>query len=240
VSLLEVKRSWEEFAQTDPLWAILTDPTKKGGRWSPAEFFASGEVEIDGVLRAGEALGLPRERGRALDFGCGVGRLTQAMCRHFDRCDGIDIAPTMIEQARRFNRFGDRCSYLQSEAPDLGRYEDGTFDFIYSRLVLQHMPPANAKRYVSEFVRTLRPGGLLVFQIPGGSVTPLALLGWWQRWSARREARRRGAPIMEMFGVHPWTVRARLVVAGAALLRVEEDGGAGPPLRSFRYWATRR
>ena len=239
MSLLEIKRNWEEFAQTDPLWAILTDPTKKGGGWSPTEFFASGEVEIDGVLKAGRELGLPRGRGRALDFGCGVGRLTQAMCRHFDSCDGIDIAPTMVEQARRFNRFGDRCSYLQSEQPDLGRYADKTFDFIYSRLVLQHMPPPNAKRYMSEFVRALRPGGLLVFQVPGGSVTPFALLGRWQRWRARRDARHRGSPIMEMFGIHPWEVRARLALAGATLLRVEEDGGAGPPWRSFRYWATR-
>src|SRR6266702_8282411 len=99
MSLLEVKRNWEEFAQTDPLWAILTDPTKRGGGWSPAEFFASGEAEIDGVLKAGQELGFPRARRRALDFGCGVGRLTQAMCRHFDACDGIDIAPTMIEEA---------------------------------------------------------------------------------------------------------------------------------------------
>ena len=31
--------------------------------------------------------------GRALDFGCGVGRLTQALAGKFSECDGVDIAP---------------------------------------------------------------------------------------------------------------------------------------------------
>ncbi len=48
---------------------------------------------------------------RALDFGCGVGRLTQALARHFNIVDGVDIAPSMIELANQFNRSGGRCRY---------------------------------------------------------------------------------------------------------------------------------
>ena len=36
---------------------------------------------------------------------------------------------------------------------------------------------------------------------------------------------------MEMFGIHPWAVRAHLGLAGATLLRVEEDGDGEPPWR---------
>lgn len=35
---------WEDWAQADPLWAILSDPSRKGGRWDLEEFFASREV----------------------------------------------------------------------------------------------------------------------------------------------------------------------------------------------------
>ena len=40
-------------------------------------------------------------------------------------------------------------------------------DFIYSRIVLQHVNSRYAVRsYLSEFARVLAPGGLLVFQLP--------------------------------------------------------------------------
>jgi predicted TPR repeat methyltransferase len=51
------------------------------------------------------------KRDTALDFECGVGRVTQALCARFARCDGVDIAGSMIRLARQYNRFGDRCQY---------------------------------------------------------------------------------------------------------------------------------
>jgi SAM-dependent methyltransferase len=106
-------------------------------------------------------------RGAALDFGCGVGRLTQALCRHFERAVGVDIAPSMIRLANQFNRFGDRCRYCLNEANDLRLFADDSFDFIYSNLVLQHMQPDYSKNYIKEFVRVLAPGGIAFFQLPG-------------------------------------------------------------------------
>ena len=42
-------------------------------------------------------------RDRALDFGCGVGRLTRALGTRFESALGVDISAGMIEQARRLN-----------------------------------------------------------------------------------------------------------------------------------------
>jgi hypothetical protein len=49
-ALAEQHRVWEEWAQADPLWAILSDPECKGGKWNRAEFFESGAIDIDKVL----------------------------------------------------------------------------------------------------------------------------------------------------------------------------------------------
>jgi SAM-dependent methyltransferase len=171
MELAEVQKHWDALGRTDPLWAILTVPTKRYGGWDLAEFFASGEREIAGVLREAGALGLPlTRRRRALDFGCGVGRLTQALCGHFETCDGVDIAPSMIEQARRYNRHGDRCRYALNAADDLALFPDDTFDFIYSFVVLQHVEPRFIERYLREFVRVLAPGGMVGVQIPSERV----------------------------------------------------------------------
>jgi len=162
-----LKRHWGRLGGRDPYWAVLTDPDKRGGRWDIEEFFRSGAAEIDAVLARAERMGnAPAARRRALDFGCGVGRLTQAMAPHFTRCDGVDISKAMLRLAREHNRFPDRCIYHLNEAPDLALFETAAFDFVYSTLVLQHMAPRYSRRYIQELVRVLAPGGLLVFQVP--------------------------------------------------------------------------
>lgn len=58
--------------------------------------------------------------------------------------------------------------YHLNTSAGLDAFADETFDFIYTAHVLQHMEPRFARGYVREFVRVLRPGGVLVFQIPVG------------------------------------------------------------------------
>ncbi len=160
-----LRHDWERWGRTDPLYAILTDPRGKGGRWDQAEFFALGVRDIENMLGDLDRLGLSPRRGKALDFGCGVGRLTQALARHFDAVTGVDISAAMIERARRFNGHGARCAYLVNTRPDLGVLPDANFDLVCTVLTLQHMEPSLAAGYVREFVRVLRPGGILVFQV---------------------------------------------------------------------------
>ncbi len=105
-------------------------------------------------------------RGKALDFGCGPGRLTQALATYFDLVYGVDIAPSFLELARAYNRFGERCTYRLNEVDDLSVFGDQTFDLVYSARVLMHMNSSIAKNYIREFIRLLRPDGILVFQIP--------------------------------------------------------------------------
>jgi SAM-dependent methyltransferase len=168
-------QTWNTLGENDPLWAVLTHPGTEGGRWDVEEFFKDGQLQVDGALALVEKdIGWTLATGSALDFGCGVGRLTQALCARFDRVDGVDIAPSMIEGAERFNRFGDRCRYHLNVEQDLSIFADGAYDFIYSTYVLQHMHPTFARRYVEEFVRLLSPAGLALFQIPTAKRGPAA------------------------------------------------------------------
>jgi SAM-dependent methyltransferase len=240
MKLEETARNWEAFAKMDPLWAILTVPGKEGGRWSIEEFFAAGRAEIAGVLKEAGALGLPERRERALDFGCGVGRLTQALATEFARCDGVDIAPSMIAQARALDRSGGRCVFHLNARADLGAFPDGAFDLVYSNVVLQHVAPRYARRYLEEFARVLRPGGLGVFQLPSAMRLPWRLLRPLASARAAWRRLRGGQPVMEMHGVPVRTVRRALERAGARVLRVDADGAAGPMWHGHRYWFTGR
>lgn len=168
----QLRRTWTELGDLDPLWAILSDPKKQGGRWDVGEFFRSGGFDLDRALERLRRLGVPVTPGTALDFGCGVGRVTQAMSRRFDQSHGVDVAASMIEQAGRFNQAPDRCHYHHNPEPDLSLFGDGTFDFVYSVIVLQHMPPALAENYIREFFRVARAGGVVMFQVPSERTAP--------------------------------------------------------------------
>lgn len=166
MELDDLQKNWDQLGKKDAFWAILTGNAGAAREWDLSQFFAEGVGEIDSRLKRLDELGIAIERRNALDFGCGVGRLTQALARVFDRAVGIDIAPSMIEKARALNAAGERCQYILNDRDDLTRLEDDTFDFVYSNITLQHMEPRYSTRYIREFVRVSRPGGAIVFQVP--------------------------------------------------------------------------
>jgi SAM-dependent methyltransferase len=172
MNLENLQQEWNSLGKTDPLWAILSDPTKRHGKWDASEFFQTGQEWISLVMDYIASLEFQIERNAALDFGCGVGRLTQALCTYFERCYGVDIAPSMIEQANRYNRHGSRCQYILNMDDHLVFIADNSIDFVYSILVLQHMSPRYSKNYIREFLRIVRPGGLVIFQLPGEVLPP--------------------------------------------------------------------
>jgi ubiquinone/menaquinone biosynthesis C-methylase UbiE len=206
VDLKELQRSWNGLGEVDPLWAIITWPDKRGNRWDVEEFFETGIKEIEELRVYVQSLGLTMPSRRALDFGCGVGRITQALAPHFAEVCGVDIAPSMIDLARQWNRYAGTCTYIVSDTDDLPLFGDQSFDLIYSTLVLQHMEPRYSKGYLREFLRLLAPNGLLIFQLPAEPVGPApvpsrdrlkdivrplvpgVVLRWYRR------ARRRGRP----------------------------------------------
>lgn len=166
---------WERAAKQDPLWAILSDPTKRDRAWDVASFFESGRAEIEQLHTRLRELGRVPRMGRALDFGCGVGRLTQALAPSFDEVIGVDASMTMIELARKLNRYPDKARYVHNTAPVLEPIASNSIDLLYTDIVLQHLEPARAIRYVADFMRVLAPGGIAVFQLPSRKRTPRAV-----------------------------------------------------------------
>lgn len=231
---------WDHLAREDPFWAILSDPGKRHGKWDPDQFFASGREEIAAAMRYAETLGLPAARARALDFGCGVGRLTQALAGWFNSVTGVDISAVMIGLARQYNRVGERCVYAHNAAADLRPFADHSFDFIYSRIVLQHMAPRQARGYVREFVRVLRPSGLALFQLPSRLRSPSAWsrLGYRMRHFLRRVVLR-DPNLLEMYGVPHKVLLDDLRQCGARLADAHRDESADEEWESWRYAVTK-
>ena len=163
--LWQVRKHWDALAKTDPFWAVLTSTEKQGNRWAIDEFFATGAAEVDRDMDQVRARAGMFRTGAALDFGCGAGRLSQALGAHFSKVVGVDISGHMVTLAREHNRRVG-VSFVQNTRSDLSLFPDGSFDFVYSRITLQHIAPQYTRGYLKEFLRVLSPGGLMSVQVP--------------------------------------------------------------------------
>ncbi len=105
---------------------------------------------------------------RALEIGCGPGRLMKPMSRHFGEIHGIDVADAMIQRAVRNLRDVPHAFPRAASGSDLRDYSDDSFDFVYSYAVFQHIPQREVVlSYLRDVVRVLKPGGIARLQING-------------------------------------------------------------------------
>ena len=95
---------WRELGATQPYWGVLTHPDYRTENLTPANleaFYASGGQYIGDVVRSLKAATGKQAGGRALDFGCGAGRLAEAMTKYARSVTGFDISPGMLESSKR-------------------------------------------------------------------------------------------------------------------------------------------
>lgn len=250
MDIKELQTIWDALGRKDPLRAGLPCDERLYGEWSRDDFFATGVIEIDALLACVETKGLARSRRRALDFGCGIGRLTQPLGAIFDEVHGVDIAPSLIEAADRRNSHGHRCRYHLNDTNDLKIFRDNQFDLILCMRTLQYMEPRYARRYLAEFVRVLDYWGALVFQLPAGPRrrSPGRLLKQFVGAILPGETRERllatkvrtpDGPVLVTHSLGRKEVEICLQGCGAEIVDVVEDDLAGPQWQSLRYCVTK-
>ena len=230
-------RDWDDLAAVDPLWAVLSLDDKRNGRWDLNVFLSTGEAEVEHMLATAARLGRPKRRESALDFGCGVGRLTRALARHFDETVGIDVSERMLEHARRLNADTPHVSFANGDGPPPGR-----FDLVVANLVLQHLPSkALARENIVRLIEAARPDGLVVFQLPTRLPLPQRLQPRRRIYSALRTFL--SPDRLHAAGLHPVRlltlaeaeVRATIDSAGATVACAESAAAAG-----LRYYVHHR
>jgi SAM-dependent methyltransferase len=246
-------RAWDRFARENALGAILSTDGQFAS-WNVQEFLATGRVDCTKFIRTLDRISPGVPRTRALDFGCGVGRITRAMADHFDEVVGVDAAASMIDQARALHSDCKNCEFVFNGQADLRVFPSASFSVVYSRIVLQHIKPAVAERYIRELIRVLSPGGVLMFQLPeagtqeafeNAPVTggvkprlPRGLIVQWRRLKYRIITARAAAGI-EMYGIPRRRIEQVVARAGGRLVEAIPDSSHGDRGSGFEYWVTR-
>jgi ubiquinone/menaquinone biosynthesis C-methylase UbiE len=134
-----------------------------------AEFYATATEMVTSLESELRRVPLS-ERGswRALEIGCGPGRLMRPLSRHFLEIDGVDVSDEMIGIARQ--RLSDlpNAHAHHNDGASLSFFPDEMFDFVYSYAVFQHIPRRETVlQYLRESHRVMKTGGLARFQFNG-------------------------------------------------------------------------
>ena len=201
---------WETYARREPYFAVLTDERFLRDRVDLAMFYATGEEDVAQLFAA---IGDDFHPRSALDFGCGVGRLTFALAKRVPEVFGCDASATMLQLA---------CEAVPN-ATFAAELPERSFDFICSLIVFQHIPVAEGLSILERLLERLNEGGAaalhFTFRRPGGALRRLARrlrarVPLVHRIAARLEGDRRGLPYMQMNEYDLDAVLARFRAAG--------------------------
>ena len=157
-------RDWNTFGETEPYFAVLTHDRFLSEQMSDADreaFFAFGEADVAQIFDLIDFA--PKS---ALDFGCGVGRLTRALAKRVDHVAGVDAAESMLRIARE----------NVPNATFSTAIPDERFDLIVSLLVFQHIPVKRGEALLRDLLDHLDGVAALhfTFHVPGSFVRRIA------------------------------------------------------------------
>lgn len=102
---------------------------------------------------------------RALDVGCGVGRLMEPLVSAGVHVDGVDFSARMLEFARQNPALASSQFFL-SEGRDCGGALDGSYDLVYSQLCFRYIHSRRVRQsLLRTMARALRAGGMVMVEM---------------------------------------------------------------------------
>ena len=180
----QMKRSWDVGARNHPYFCVASGPQYLCDDIDYDRYFRSGEDSVAAMfLLAGWNPGV---RARALEIGCGTGRITQALVKRFAFVDAIDVSSEMVRVAERDLQNIKNVRFHVTNGIDLKTFPDARFDYACSELVFRHIPSREVIRtYLLETGRILTHGGRFAFQFNGKHTWDIARL-WTGSWYVMR------------------------------------------------------
>jgi cyclopropane fatty-acyl-phospholipid synthase-like methyltransferase len=144
MALHTTDREWEKYGNTDPYFGVIVDERfrqKNLTEQNKRAFFETGDQHCAALMeKIRNYHSIDFIPQRALDFGCGVGRVTLPLAKIARQVVGMDISAAMLAEA------GKNCTEQNINNVTFLKSDDklsaltGNFDFIHSSIVFQHIP----------------------------------------------------------------------------------------------------
>ncbi len=194
---LRMRSDWDRRAREDAQHFIAC-----GHSETDEAFWKSGERDLDLLVLHDIELD---PGARALEIGCGLGRILRPLSERVEKVFGVDISAEMVARARR--ALADRRNVeVFVTRGKLRNFASASLDFVYSFIVFQHIPTKKAvARYLREAARVLKGRGVFRFQVdgrlrPANSRVDTWLGVWYEPEELRRELTASGFSVEDLWG----------------------------------------
>jgi SAM-dependent methyltransferase len=163
------EQSWRRYGRDDPYFGVLTEERFRSANMDAAtreEFFATGREHVGRILSViRRHVTSDMGAAKALDFGCGVGRLLLPLARNFREVCGVDISEDYLAETRaNAAREGVSNLKLVVKLEQLAG-EKGSYDLLHSCIVFNHIPLAAGRVLLEQMADLTRDGGVLAIQM---------------------------------------------------------------------------
>ncbi len=206
-----MREDWNKRAREDANYYVAFAQREQ----DEADFLATGTRLVEALRDELKRLppADPRSR-RALEIGCGPGRLMLPLSQNFGEVHGVDVSDEMAARARERLHNIPHAHVHVTDGANLAAFADESFDFVWSYAVFQHIPERGVVvNYMREIGRVLKPGGIFRGQFNGWPRSPGVEYGTWEgcRFSAaeiREFTAANSFDLLELFGVdtqYMWT-----------------------------------
>ncbi|MEO6720581.1 MAG: class I SAM-dependent methyltransferase [Ferruginibacter sp.] len=161
--------AWEKYGQSNPYFGVFTDEIFKTSNLTDdilKTFFESGKEHVNHLMNVLNWLAKEQPKFKTiLDFGCGTGRLVIPFSAIAERVVGIDVSPSMLNEAEKnLKRLGiDNVNLIQSNS--LESLEGKKFDLVHTFIVLQHIPVSSGYGLIKSLLDVINPGGYAMIHL---------------------------------------------------------------------------
>jgi len=218
----KIKQSWEHLGDTRAHHSVLTskDFLPDSLQQNIGAFWKSGErevKEIDAILkRHGVKLS---EVKTAVEYGCGVGRVTSILAKRVRCMHAYDISRPHLDYAKEHaTEVGAEIKFHLVSVP-IAKLQ--ACDLFYSRIVFQHNPPPIIQQLIKNALEALNPGGIAIFQVPTYIEGYEFRLEDWMKKDHALD--------MQMHCIPQPAVFTLAESSGCELLEIREDNWCGEP-----------
>ena len=176
---MKTDKAWQRWGEKEPYYAVVTDEkylAENLGDDGVDEFFERGRQHLDNTFTLlHEHVDATFTPTRALDFGCGTGRVVVPLAERCETVFGVDVSDGMLREAAnncaaRIRTQNWRLLSTRTFLDDPGvRY-----DFLHSHIVFQHIRRKEGERLLALLLERLEPGGVIALQFMRRNTAPLA------------------------------------------------------------------